>query len=75
MPASLLRLYAVAIGLGVLYLLLLPLKPYPLGWLLKPLPMLLFAFLAWRAFPGVAGHWLALGSGAGGPGCSGAACR
>ena len=55
------RLYALAIALGLLYLLLLPLKPYPLGWLLKPLPMLIFAVLAWRAFPGAAGRWLALG--------------
>lgn len=61
MSASQLRLYAVAIGLGVLYLLLLPFKPYPLGWLLKPLPMLVFAFLAWRAFPGTVGRCLALG--------------
>ncbi|MDD0842237.1 lysoplasmalogenase [Pseudomonas sp. Gutcm_11s] len=61
MSASQLRLYTLAIGLGVIYLLLLPLKPYPLGWLLKPLPMLIFAALAWRAFPGAAGRWLALG--------------
>lgn len=61
MSASQLRLYLLAVGLGVVYLLLLPLKPYPLGWLLKPLPMLIFAALAWRAFPGAAGRWLALG--------------
>lgn len=61
MSASQLRLYTLAIVLGVLYLLLLPLKPYALGWLLKPLPMLIFAALAWRAFPGAAGRWLALG--------------
>ncbi|WP_394560316.1 lysoplasmalogenase [Aquipseudomonas alcaligenes] len=61
MSASQLRLYLLAVGLGVAYLLLLPLKPYPLGWLLKSLPMLIFAALAWRAFPGAAGRWLALG--------------
>src|SRR5690606_39776603 len=55
------RLYFLAIGLGLIYLALLPLKPYPLGWLLKPLPMLLFALLMWRAFPGAAGRWLGLG--------------
>ena len=37
--------FVLAIGLGLLYLALLPFKPYPLGWLLKPLPMLLFALL------------------------------
>ncbi|WJN59916.1 lysoplasmalogenase [Pseudomonas sp. SO81] len=58
------RCFAAALCLGLLYLLLLPLKPYPLGWLLKPLPMLLFAVLAWRAFPGAVGRWLALGYGA-----------
>lgn len=61
MSASQLRLYTLAVGLGVLYLLLLPLKPYPLGWLLKPVPMLIFAGLAWCTFPGAAGRWLALG--------------
>lgn len=58
------RCYFLAIGLGLVYLLLLPFKPYPLGWLLKPLPMLLFALLVWRAFPGAPGRWLALGYGA-----------
>lgn len=58
------RCYLFAIGLGLIYLALLPFKPYPLGWLLKPLPMLLFALLLWRAFPGAAGRWLALGYGA-----------
>jgi alkenylglycerophosphocholine/alkenylglycerophosphoethanolamine hydrolase len=55
------RCFVFALGLGLLYLLLLPLKPYPLGWLLKPLPMLLFSVLMWRAFPGAVGRWLALG--------------
>jgi alkenylglycerophosphocholine hydrolase len=58
------RCYLLAIGLGLIYLALLSFKPYPLGWLLKPLPMLLFALLLWRAFPGAAGRWLALGYGA-----------
>lgn len=58
------RCFVLAIGLGLLYLALLPFKPYPLGWLLKPLPMLLFALLVWRAFPGAPGRWLALGYGA-----------
>ena len=53
------RCFVLAIGLGLLYLVLLPFKPYPLGWLLKPLPMLLFALLVWRAFPGAPGRWLA----------------
>lgn len=61
MRATPYRYYALAIVLGVIYLLLLPLKPYPLSWLLKPLPMLIFAGLAWRAFPGKVGGWLALG--------------
>lgn len=55
------RLFALAVALGVLYLLLLPFKPYPLSWLLKPLPMLLLAVISWRAFPGAAGRWLGLG--------------
>lgn len=55
------RCFAVGLGLGLLYLLLLPLKPYALSWLLKPLPMLVFAVLCWRAFPGAVGRWLALG--------------
>lgn len=53
--------YFLALLLGCLYIALIPLKPYPLGWLLKPLPMLLFAWLVWRAYPGVAGRWLGLG--------------
>ena len=53
--------YLLALGLGLLYLLLLPLQPYALSWLLKPLPMLLFALLLWRAYPGAPGRWLALG--------------
>lgn len=50
-----------AIVLGLLYIALIPLQPYPFSWLLKPLPMLLYAVLMWRAFPGAAGRWLALG--------------
>lgn len=53
--------YAVALVLGLLYLALLPLQPYPLSWALKPVPMLLFGLLLWRAYPGAAGRWLALG--------------
>ena len=64
MSVSQRRCFVLAIGLGLLYLALLPFKPYPLGWLLKPLPMLLFALLVWRAFPGAPGRWLALGYGA-----------
>ena len=64
MSVSQRRCFVIAIGLGLLYLVLLPFKPYPLGWPLKPLPMLLFALLVWRAFPGAPGRWLALGYGA-----------
>lgn len=64
MSFSLRRCFVLAIGLGLLYLALLPFKPYSLSWLLKPLPMLLFALLVWRAFPGAPGRWLALGYGA-----------
>lgn len=53
--------YLLALLLGYLYIALIPFKPYPLGWLLKPLPMLLFAWLVWRAYPGAAGRWLGLG--------------
>ena len=49
------RSFAVAVALGLVYLALLPLKPYPLSWLLKPIPMLIFALLAWRAWPGITG--------------------
>ena len=45
----------MAVALGLVYLALLPLKPYPLSWLLKPIPMLIFALLAWRAWPGITG--------------------
>lgn len=38
-----------------------PLQPWPLSWLLKPAPMLLYAGLLWRACPGATGRWLALG--------------
>lgn len=55
------RCFAVAVVLGLVYLALLPLKPYPLSWLLKPIPMLLFAVLAWRAYPGWAGACLGAG--------------
>ncbi|MBB1518893.1 lysoplasmalogenase [Aquipseudomonas guryensis] len=53
--------YFLALLLGYLYTALIPLQPYPLSWLLKPLPMLLFAWLVWRAHPGAAGRWLGLG--------------
>ncbi len=53
--------YLLALLLGYLYIALIPFKPYPLGWLLKPLPMLLFAWLVWRAYPGAAGRWLGFG--------------
>ncbi|MEH6388945.1 lysoplasmalogenase [Pseudomonas profundi] len=55
------RCFAVAVVLGLIYLALLPLQPYPLSWLLKPIPMLLFAVLAWRAYPGKIGACLGVG--------------
>lgn len=55
------RCFAVAVALGLIYLALLPFKPYPLGWLLKPIPMLIFAMLAWRAYPGRVGICLGAG--------------
>ncbi|MBC9252613.1 hypothetical protein A9179_20300 [Pseudomonas alcaligenes] len=61
MPAAQRFAFILAVLLGYLYIVLLPFKPYPLGWLLKPLPMLLYAVLAWRSLPGAAGRWLALG--------------
>src|SRR5690606_2060720 len=54
------RSFAVAVVLGLIYLALLPLKPYPLSWLLKPIPTLIFAALAWRAWRGVTGILLGL---------------
>ncbi|MGL4317685.1 MAG: lysoplasmalogenase [Pseudomonas sp.] len=61
MPVSQRYCFGLAVLLGYLYIVLLPFKPYPLGWLLKPLPMLLYAWLAWRTQPLAAGRWLALG--------------
>ncbi len=55
------RCFVVAVGVGLVYLALLPFKPYPLSWLLKPIPMLLFALLAWRAYPGATGVYLGVG--------------
>lgn len=55
------RCFTVAVVLGLIYLALLPLKPYPFSWLLKPIPMLLFAVLAWRAHPGKTGVFLGAG--------------
>ena len=55
------RYFAVAVVLGLIYLALIPLKPYPLSWLLKPIPMLIFALLAWRAWPGITGILLGVG--------------
>lgn len=55
------RCFAVAVALGLIYLVLLPFKPYPLSWLLKPIPMLIFAVLAWRAHPGKTGFFLGAG--------------
>lgn len=49
------RSFAVAVALGLIYLALLPLKPYPLSWLLKPIPMLIFALLSWRFWRGTIG--------------------
>ena len=54
-------LYALAVVLGIAYITLIEFKPYPLSWLLKMAPMLIYAFLAWRLFPGAVGRWLALG--------------
>src|SRR5690606_31079979 len=54
------RSFAVAVALGLIYLALIPLKPYPLSWLLKPIPMLTFALLAWRAWRGIIGILLAV---------------
>lgn len=52
---------ALAIALGLAYIVLIPQQPWPLSWLLKPLPMLIYAALLWRAFGGATGRWLALG--------------
>ncbi|MGE8361878.1 hypothetical protein [Pseudomonas sp.] len=56
------QLFAIAVALGYLYIALLLFKPYPLSWLLKPLPMLLFAWLAWSRLGGSPGRWLAIGT-------------
>lgn len=53
--------FAAAVALGLIYLILLPAKPYELSWLLKPVPMLLYALLACRAWPGSIGIWLGIG--------------
>lgn len=55
------RAMALALLLGLAYIALIPLQPWPLSWLLKPIPMLIYAVLVWRAFPGASGRWLALG--------------
>jgi alkenylglycerophosphocholine/alkenylglycerophosphoethanolamine hydrolase len=55
------RLYGLAVVLGIAYILLIELQPYPLSWLLKMAPMLIFAGLMWRTLPGVTGRWLAVG--------------
>lgn len=55
------RCFALSVALGLIYLVLLPFKPYPLSWLLKPIPMLLFAVLALRAYPGKIGICLGAG--------------
>ena len=55
------RLFAVAVVLGLIYIALMSIQPYPLSWLLKPAPMLLFAVLAWRAYPGTTGICLGVG--------------
>jgi alkenylglycerophosphocholine/alkenylglycerophosphoethanolamine hydrolase len=61
MANTVIRLYAVAVLLGIAYILLIPMQPYPFSWLLKMSPMLIFAGLMWHLFPGAAGRWLALG--------------
>ncbi|WXL25381.1 lysoplasmalogenase [Ectopseudomonas mendocina] len=61
MSTNVVRLYAFAVLLGIAYILMIPMQPYPFSWLLKMLPMWIFAGLMWRAFPGAAGRWLALG--------------
>jgi alkenylglycerophosphocholine/alkenylglycerophosphoethanolamine hydrolase len=53
--------FSTALALGVLYIALIPQQPYPLSWLLKPLPVLIYAWLCWRAFPGAEGKVLGLG--------------
>lgn len=55
------RIFLIAIVLGVAYIAAIPLQPWPGSWVLKPMPMLLYAVLMWRAFPGAVGRWLALG--------------
>jgi len=61
MPNAQRYLLGLAAVLGYLYIVLLLFKPYPLSWLLKPLPMLLFAWLVWHRPGGAPGRWLALG--------------
>jgi alkenylglycerophosphocholine/alkenylglycerophosphoethanolamine hydrolase len=61
MSTTVVRLYLVAVMLGIAYILLIPMQPYPLSWLLKMAPMLIFAGIMWQTFPGAAGRWLALG--------------
>lgn len=61
MPIAQRYLLGLAAFLGYLYIALLVCKPYPLSWLLKPLPMLLFAWLVWRNPGGVGGRCLAAG--------------
>lgn len=54
-------LFGAAVALGVIYLVLLAYPPYPLSWLLKPIPMLLYALLVWRLWPGITGALLGAG--------------
>jgi alkenylglycerophosphocholine/alkenylglycerophosphoethanolamine hydrolase len=54
-------LYPLAIMLGLSYILLITMQPYPLSWLLKMAPMLIFAWLVWRAHGSAAGVCLGLG--------------
>ena len=53
--------YALALVLGLIYIALIPMQPYPFSWLLKMAPMLIYALLVWRLVKGVAGQCLALG--------------
>ncbi|GIZ12571.1 lysoplasmalogenase [Pseudomonas sp. NCCP-436] len=57
-------LYGLAVLLGLAYILLIALQPYPLSWLLKMTPMLIYAVLVWRHLGGAAGACLGLGFGA-----------
>ena len=54
-------LYAIFFGFAVLFLVTMPLSPYPLDYLIKTIPIVCLAVLAFSGIPGIKGILIGVG--------------